>query len=161
SRLAAIGLLDLHHLGAEPCQGLGARRPCLELREVEDLDTLQRRGRAGRGLSCGGLVLHAFHSPARGPRAWPAFPLLRPRPLATGTMLALLRAVDDITRRDIAWGRDASGFEPGRSSKGGRCASPLDGRPIAAPNPGQPHAPHSRWPQDGWIAQLRPWGRPA
>ncbi len=52
-RLAAIGLLDLDDVGAEPRQRLGAGRPRLELGEVEHLDSLERR--RGRGFD---LRLH-------------------------------------------------------------------------------------------------------
>src|SRR5581483_431292 len=39
--IAAPGVLDLDHLGAEPGEHLGAGRPRLELGEIDDLDALQ------------------------------------------------------------------------------------------------------------------------
>src|SRR5262249_22151629 len=93
SRLAAIWLLDFHDLGAEPCQGLGARGTRLELREVEDLDALQRRGRGARGFLCGCRVLHGVRSRVAVHSCIP----VRPRPLPTPeAMLASRRSVDDI-----------------------------------------------------------------
>ena len=40
--VAAPRVLDFHHFGAEPRQHLGAGRPRLELREIDDLDALQK-----------------------------------------------------------------------------------------------------------------------
>ena len=48
ARLAAVGLLHLDDVGAEPGQRLGAGGARLELGEVENLDARQRRRRAGR-----------------------------------------------------------------------------------------------------------------
>ena len=42
SGIAAPRVLDFHHLGAEPRQHLGAGRPRLELREIDDFDALQK-----------------------------------------------------------------------------------------------------------------------
>src|SRR5262249_6766090 len=52
--LSTVWLLHLDDLGTQPCQGLRARRACLELGEVENLDPFQRRCRSG----CGVLVAH-------------------------------------------------------------------------------------------------------
>src|SRR5205814_1794959 len=40
--IAAAGVLDLDDFGAKPRQNLGAGRACLELREIDDLDALQK-----------------------------------------------------------------------------------------------------------------------
>ena len=39
--IARARALDLHHLGAEPGEGFGARRPCLELGEIHDANTFE------------------------------------------------------------------------------------------------------------------------
>ena len=62
-RLAAIGLFHLDDIGAEPCQRFGAGWARLELGEVENLDALQRRRRAGCGVWFGCLVLHRVSLP--------------------------------------------------------------------------------------------------
>ena len=59
-RLAAIGLLHLDDIGAEPGQGFGAGGARLELGEVEHLDALERRRGAGGGVLLGHFVLHRF-----------------------------------------------------------------------------------------------------
>src|SRR5689334_10498254 len=41
SGIASSGVLDLHHLGAEPGQGLRARGPRFELGEIDDANAFQ------------------------------------------------------------------------------------------------------------------------
>src|SRR4029077_726440 len=41
ARVAPLRVLDLHHFGAQPCQGLGAGGAGLELRQVDDLYAFQ------------------------------------------------------------------------------------------------------------------------
>ena len=41
ARIARARILDLHHLGAQPGEGLGARRPGLELGEVHDANAFE------------------------------------------------------------------------------------------------------------------------
>src|SRR5262249_14118297 len=41
TRIAAAQILDFHHLGAEPGEGFGARRPRLELGEVHNANSVE------------------------------------------------------------------------------------------------------------------------
>ena len=55
--LAAFRVLDLDNLGTEPGKGLGAGRPGLELREVENLDAIQAVRRDAHSIHRSSLLV--------------------------------------------------------------------------------------------------------
>ena len=92
ARIANAGVLDLHHLGAEPGERLGAGRSRFELGEIDDADT-------GEKLQVYADVLHGIVSPV----VWHC------RQVGTGQSSVASREPDSVARlpQIVAPPRDA------------------------------------------------------